>query len=519
MRTGVTFAVAGIALALLASCTRVSPLAGGTSDTGNARVAGVAVYPDSTPAVNARVRIRPADYLPGDHVERYDVTTDRQGAFMVSIAAEGEYLVEVDDREGSAAMQSVAVTGRGRTYDVGPVLRPAGTLSGAVPLRGRQRGARVALLGLERAAQEVDSAGAFAFTAIPAGAHRLCVRYADTLLGSDTVYQRVEPGAVSVLVPERFAAGRTLVWTGAGGDYLAGNPANWSPAALPADSLHVRFAVGGVDSVYWDLPAGCASWTQTGAFDGTVVFQTRFEGAPVRIGGDARIDGGRWTHRGNDSHRTRRLWVRVGGDLSVGPGGRIDAGRKGFGNSQGPGAPVALTNDGAAYGGSGGDGCWQYYDTVHSAATYGSASLPVDPGSGADGGPGGGAILVDVGGTLHLDGLICADGANAREHDGGGAGGSIALAARSLEGEGVVRADGGHSVNCGGGGGGRVSIRLDGAQPLSAWSGLVAARGGQPVGSRNPQQQGRPGTIYFATGDAPGGSLLITTGSAQGEPW
>ena len=60
--------------------------------------------------------------------------------------------------------------------------------------------------------------------------------------------------------------------------------------------------------------------------------------------------------------------------------------------------------------------------------TYGSLYEPRDPGSeggGADGGLGGGVILVTVGSILQLDGSLRVDGGDGSGGGGGGSGGSV----------------------------------------------------------------------------------------------
>ncbi len=126
-----------------------------------------------------------------------------------------------------------------------------------------------------------------------------------------------------------------------------------------------------------------------------------------------------------------------------------------------------------------------YPSTVAGGSTYGSLSVPRDPGSGgasmasystALGGSGGGSLGLTVKGTLILDGTITANGVEGTfAGDGGGSGGSILLTVGTLIGDGLVSADGGAGSGLGGGGGGgRIAI----AATLSAFSGKWTAFGG-----------------------------------------
>src|SRR6185369_16515719 len=101
---------------------------------------------------------------------------------------------------------------------------------------------------------------------------------------------------------------------------------------------------------------------------------------------------------------------------------------------------------------------------------YGSATEPVDRGSGggfglgptyAGGSIGGGAIRLNIGGILTVDGSMSANGNPAfQDGAGGGSGGSIWVTARTVRGDGSFTADGGEGelFGGGGGGGGRIAV-------------------------------------------------------------
>ena len=159
-------------------------------------------------------------------------------------------------------------------------------------------------------------------------------------------------------------------------------------------------------------------------------------------------------------------WVGEGvtinaGSVVVDAGSTISADGQGYTSQEGPGVGYEGWYDGggASHGGIGaGD--------VAGTTLYGSAIAPMDVGSGGGqqnalpGRPGGGAIRLDVTGTLQLEGEIRAQGDSATVRGGAGSGGSIYVTAGSLAGDGSFRADGGNwSENrSSGAGGGRIAV-------------------------------------------------------------
>ncbi len=165
---------------------------------------------------------------------------------------------------------------------------------------------------------------------------------------------------------------------------------------------------------------------------------------------------------------------------------------------QGPGGGImGYYGSGAGYGGKGGP------SGAAAGATYGSAIKPVDLGSGggysrgseyyhAGGGPGGGAIMLNIQNSLTLNGTISANGGDGLSSDwvvgGGGSGGSIYAVATNLIGSGIVSANGGRGTCAGGGG--RIAVYYQ----SSAFSGRAEAKGG--IGA-NPEWNGEDGTTAF----------------------
>lgn len=176
-----------------------------------------------------------------------------------------------------------------------------------------------------------------------------------------------------------------------------------------------------------------------------------------------------------------------------------------------------IGGSGAGHGGEGGLGSSGYaagggYGAWMEPATWGSAG---GAGTQIQGASGGGAIRLQVGGALHNDGLITANGANGATHAygaaGGGAGGSIWITAQTLAGAGRFSADGGSGGasgrgNGGGGGGGRVAVYC----ATNFCTGQFTALGGWGY------QYGGAGTVFLKLADQPAGTLCLDNGGNAG---
>ncbi|MCB2153783.1 hypothetical protein KQI84_02760 [bacterium] len=204
-------------------------------------------------------------------------------------------------------------------------------------------------------------------------------------------------------------------------------------------------------------------------------------------------------------------------DMTVNSGGSVDLDGRGYPNETGAGAGGYdfYYGSGGGYGGRGSNG---YDDTA--GLTYGSITQPVDYGSGGghsyykNGSPGGGAMKVNVGGTLTIDGIVSANGSEgivaSNTRSGAGSGGSLWLNCATLAGSGQINAngaDGDVSAHLGGaGGGGRIAVYAN----TNNYIGEVTAFGG------DGQQGAGAGTIYTKlTGDAYGTILVANNGLAQ----
>ncbi|MBZ5630062.1 MAG: Ig-like domain repeat protein, partial [Acidobacteriia bacterium] len=199
-------------------------------------------------------------------------------------------------------------------------------------------------------------------------------------------------------------------------------------------------------------------------------------GATLTIGGGSNITvTGTWTVTGNStvvvqsknySSQVNGQWQGVGATISatnlqIDAGSKISADAQGYSRSSwcataaGPGGGVGCAV-GGTYGGLG---------MNSGLPIYGSATAPVDLGSGGsgnycyagpDGGNGGGAIRLIVSGTLTNNGVISANGGDGACASGGGSGGSVYVTTGNLTGSGIFTANGGASDH--GGGGGRFAV-------------------------------------------------------------
>ena len=210
------------------------------------------------------------------------------------------------------------------------------------------------------------------------------------------------------------------------------------------------------------------------------------------------------------------LELTVTADATIQAGGGITLDGTGYPYDQGPGAGqrVGVAGSGGGYGGLGGASA----SNSLAGAAYGSLLQPIDPGSGGGGYPlgivaagsaGGGALQLNVAGSLVLDGRISAEGGGASyEGFGGGSGGGLWLSAGNLSGNGVISADGGPGdlLEGGGGGGGRIAVYFG----TNRFAGRLSAHGGEGANA------GGAGTIYSRATAAGSGDLVIDNGGLSG---
>ncbi|MCH7644485.1 MAG: hypothetical protein IH974_06570 [Myxococcales bacterium] len=182
-------------------------------------------------------------------------------------------------------------------------------------------------------------------------------------------------------------------------------------------------------------------------------------------------DGGTLTMLDDDLLDGNPPMLFVTGDVTIEGGvigGMLTATGEGFGflddaDAEGEGEDAASQSGGGGggYGGSGGDG-----SVGSGGAPYGLITAPDLPGSHGGnsgshtGGSGGGAIRLNVDGTLTVEGALEANGGLVTNNGAGGSGGSIWITANALAGGGTISANGAAAQNSsvGGGGGGRIAL-------------------------------------------------------------
>lgn len=338
------------------------------------------------------------------------------------------------------------------------------------------------------------------------------------LEGGETVVLTLLPGlyglgtatqaVVTIIDYTPPASGTTNVWVGNGNASVA---ANWSLSHTPTAGEHVLLTGFSVSNLTWDagvngLSTNVSSWTQDTHYTGSVFINAPFAATTplLTVLGNCAITGGVWRHAGPTSTETSKLYARVNGNMTVASNGSVSAAARGFAATKGPGYVAG----GSAHGGEGATtNSWK--------KTYGSVFTPSRWGSGGDSGSyaGGGAIQLEVAGSLALAGTISANGHGDYNDGGAGSGGSILLKAGSLTGSGTISADGGVDDWSGNGGGGRVAIYLqDGGASRAQFLGTARARGvGNQTYNQGSHESGC-GTVYWQTAQDPvgGGTVFVS---------
>jgi hypothetical protein len=178
-------ALAAVAALGLVHCsdgpTQVSQGGGGGSEA--VALTGAVRNPDQTPALGARVRLRPRLYLTDtgatanprpEDLTLADVATNDSGAFRIDSLEPGEYVIEIRDTAGMAVRMPFTVTGLTPKLDLGTtLLKATGSVTGVfVSPDGIKGRTWVQVYGLERLAL-ADSTGRFRMDSLPEGTYTL----------------------------------------------------------------------------------------------------------------------------------------------------------------------------------------------------------------------------------------------------------------------------------------------------------------------------------------------------------
>ncbi len=213
----------------LAACDLFAGKGGGT-ETESKIVAGRAVNADGSPAILARVTLRPADYLadlvssetagPGSR----DTVTDAQGRFTLAELPAGAYRMEIAGSEARGSIHdfTVAVAGQGLALGA-DTLRPRGSILGSfAPDSESQLSSFVQVYGMERLVK-ADPSGNFILYNLPQGAYdvrcsslqpfrREAVRFGIKVVsGKQTVIEPVVLAKVAKLAFRIDSAGMQII--------------------------------------------------------------------------------------------------------------------------------------------------------------------------------------------------------------------------------------------------------------------------------------------------------------------
>ena len=178
------FIPASVAMLLaLAACSNDGKVAGGTE--AESTIALQVQLADGTPAVNARVRVLPGDYL-SDGVNDAEWTASDRNGFVEMTAEPGDYAVEVRNVNGSVASGAVLnISLDTNTSKVDTVkLGELSTIEGFVFLGKSAPLIRVA--GLDRYVVP-DSTGHFVIDSLPLGDFK--VNFVDTLVNNSVTLE------------------------------------------------------------------------------------------------------------------------------------------------------------------------------------------------------------------------------------------------------------------------------------------------------------------------------------------
>jgi len=314
----------------LFSCSNSSaPIAGGATDSPNARVSAVVFRTDSTPAAGATVRLRPADFLAGGPESLLkraasiaDRTTDINGRLSFDGLSSGPYCIEVTDRESTAVLMSFDIATGDDRLDLGAdTLRRFVRVGGTVAPDSNAGAFEARIYGLERIVAIDRVTGAYSFGDLPAGNFSLRIVPRSIDYGAEIVtLPFVAPGGsvqAPLVVLTRFVDEDYSLWA-----YSASIALNTSPtgADVAGDVFDFPLLIR-LDSAVIDMsqadPRGID--IRFAKADGSKLrYQIERWDPAARLAAIwVLVD----TVRGNDTNQSLRMfWGRPGAsDLSCGP--------------------------------------------------------------------------------------------------------------------------------------------------------------------------------------------------------
>jgi len=273
-----------VSISLLLDCTWST--AGGTTDTGNARMAAIIYTTTGTRAAGAVVTACPAGYFTplsaGDSAEaagkKLRTVTDDTGYFSFSDINDGVWYVEVNDLMSSAVRVRVAIDSGSGNMKIDTSLAPYAMLAGTVDSIDDSHIERYCVFdGLDRRVV-VASNGTFKADNLPAGTyHCRIVSQSDawtpqdfdsvTVFSDSLIY--ISDSTSDSLPENNFDTTVIVLNTSVSGAEVAGSVTNF-PVLVRLDSMSLDFKKAGSGGKYIrffrgrdeTLPFSCEQWDE-----------------------------------------------------------------------------------------------------------------------------------------------------------------------------------------------------------------------------------------------------------------
>jgi hypothetical protein len=163
---------------------------GGSSETTNGVVIGSVRNSDGTAAANARVALRPRDYLkdtsaalPKSSRRVKDVLTDAAGRFFIDSVPPGDYNIEAAGAAREAVLIQFSTGDRDTLKLEAQSLKPTGAIAGQVTSELANTGhVFVQVYGMDRVAKADSITGKFSFASMPEGSYTVRALAASRLI-------------------------------------------------------------------------------------------------------------------------------------------------------------------------------------------------------------------------------------------------------------------------------------------------------------------------------------------------
>ncbi|HEX2958380.1 MAG TPA: hypothetical protein VHO70_16210 [Chitinispirillaceae bacterium] len=176
----VLFQIVIICSLLVLNCSD-QPNAGGTTDTGNARVAAVIYTHDGLRAAGVKVTISPADFLPvidsdadSGSSQLKEYFTDDSGTFKIPDIDEGKYVIEANDDNYSAVQLNITVwASDSQTISLNDTLQPYSTITGNAGILKDTSDSRYILIYGSSRIIPIENDGSFVIEKLPEGIFHL----------------------------------------------------------------------------------------------------------------------------------------------------------------------------------------------------------------------------------------------------------------------------------------------------------------------------------------------------------